>query len=84
MSRLTEKDDQGNWALWKLMDYEDTGLSPDDMATLQYAKEGVAEKVIEKLEGKKNPMYREDGSLMAQKMFIRIDEVIEIVKQFTN
>lgn len=57
MSRLTQKDDQGNWclkdvpwkdlhegskitkemreklygALWKLMEYEDTGLSPEDV-----------------------------------------------------
>lgn len=56
MHRLTEKDEQGNWALkgvkwaslyvgqtitkemwekiygalWKLMDYEDSGLSPED------------------------------------------------------
>lgn len=29
-------------------------------------------------------MYREDGSLMALKAFIRIDEAIEIIKQFTN
>lgn len=57
MHRLTEKDDQGNWALkgvkweslhagqtitremwekiysalWKLMDYEDSGLSPEEV-----------------------------------------------------
>lgn len=44
----------------------------------------VGDKVIKKLEEIKNPMYREDGSLMAQKAFIRIDEAIEIVKQFTS
>lgn len=60
MSRLTEKDERGNWslkgvkweqlhegatitgelcrklygALWKLMEYEDTGLDPDDVIRL--------------------------------------------------
>lgn len=60
MSRLTEKDSQGNWALsgvtwkslhtgqiiteemwekiygalWKLMDYEDSGLSPDEVQAM--------------------------------------------------
>lgn len=66
MSRLTEKDDQGNWmlkgvpwktlhegqvitkdmweriygALWKLMDYEDTGLSPEEV---EYAVEMLSD-----------------------------------------
>ena len=60
MSRLTQKDDQGNWclrgvkweqlhigqeitqevseklygALWKLMEYEDTGLTPEQITDL--------------------------------------------------
>lgn len=44
----------------------------------------VGDKIIKKLEEIKNPLYREDGSLMGQKAFIRIDEAIEIVKQFTS
>lgn len=68
MSRLTEKDEQGNWALkgvpwkslhegqvitkdvqerlygalWKLMEYEDIGLSPQDV---EYALEDAAEEM---------------------------------------
>lgn len=110
MSRLTEKDEQGNWALkgvpWKslhegqiitkdvqeriygalckLMEYEDTGLSPKDVEMTQYILGDAAEKIIGKLEEIKNPMYREDGSLMTQKLFVKIDKAIEIVKQFTS
>lgn len=48
----------------------------------EYLEESALEKIIAKLEEIKNPIYREDGSLMSQKSFIRIDTVIEIVKQF--
>lgn len=73
MSRLTEKDKQGNWALkgvpwkslhegqvitkdvqdrlygalWKLMEYEDIGLSPDDLKYAEYALEDAAEEIEE-------------------------------------
>lgn len=35
---------------------------------------------VEQLEKEKNPIYREDGSLMGERTVIRIDKVIEIVK----
>lgn len=38
------------------------------------------DKVVERLEKEKNPIYREDGSLMAERTVIRIDKAIEIVK----
>lgn len=38
------------------------------------------DKVVEQLEKEKNPLYREDGSLMGKRTVIRIDKVIEIVK----
>ena len=44
----------------------------------------VGDKIIKKLEEIKNPMYRKDGSLMTQKSFIRIEKVIEIVRQFMS
>ena len=36
--------------------------------------------VLERLEKEKNPMYREDGTLMAERTSISIDKAIEIVK----
>ncbi len=73
MSRLTEKDSNGSWALkgipWKslsegqiitkdistriygalckLKDYEDTGLSPEDVRMSEYALEDAAEELEE-------------------------------------
>lgn len=38
------------------------------------------DKVVERLEKEKNPLYREDGSLMGERTAIRIDKAIEIVK----
>lgn len=37
------------------------------------------DKVVEQLEKEKNPLYREDGSLMGERQNIKIDKVIEIV-----
>ncbi len=37
-------------------------------------------KVVERLEKEKNPIYREDGSLMGERAVIRIDKAIGIVK----
>lgn len=56
----------------------------EDMNNKVNMYEDMRDKIIKELEEIKNPMYREDGSLMAQKMFIRIDEAIEIVKRFMN
>ena len=36
--------------------------------------------VVEQLEKEKNPLYREDGSLMAERTVIKIDKAIEIVE----
>jgi hypothetical protein len=36
--------------------------------------------VVKQLEKEKNPLYREDGSLMGERTVIRIDKAIEIVK----
>ena len=36
--------------------------------------------VVEQLEKEKNPLYREDGSLMGERTVIKIDKAIEIVK----
>ena len=38
------------------------------------------DKVVEQLEKEKNPLYREDGSLMGERTVIKIDKAIEIVK----
>ena len=38
------------------------------------------DRVVDQLEKEKNPIYREDGSLMGERTVIRIDKVIEIVK----
>lgn len=38
------------------------------------------DKVIEQFEKEKNPIYREDGSLMSEKTMISIDKAIEIIK----
>ena len=38
------------------------------------------DKVVKQLEKEKNPIYREDGSLMGERTAIRIDKAIEIVK----
>lgn len=38
------------------------------------------DKVIEQFEKEKNPIYREDGSLMSEKTTISIDRAIEIIK----
>lgn len=38
------------------------------------------DKVVEQLEKEKNPLYREDGSMMGERTAIRIDKAIEIVK----
>lgn len=54
-------------ALCDLIDAQPTAYDPD--------------KVVEQLEKEKNPIYREDGSLMGEgRTAIRIDKVIEIVK----
>lgn len=37
------------------------------------------EKVIEELRAERNPIYREDGSLMSDRTYISIDNAIEIV-----
>ena len=39
------------------------------------------EKVIEELHNERNPIYREDGSLMFDKTYISIDNAIEIVEK---
>lgn len=39
------------------------------------------EKVIEELNTERNPIYREDGSLMSNKTYISIDNAIEIVEK---
>ena len=36
--------------------------------------------VVEQLEKEKNPLYREDGSLMGERTVIKINKAIEIVK----
>lgn len=38
------------------------------------------DKVVKQLEKEKNPLYREDGSLMGERQSIKIDKAIEIVK----
>ena len=38
------------------------------------------EKVVEQLEKEKNPIYREDESIMSDRQNIKIDKAIEIVK----
>ncbi len=38
------------------------------------------DRVVEQLEKEKNPLYREDGSLMSERTMIGIDKAIEIVK----
>ena len=38
------------------------------------------DRVVELLEKEKNPLYREDGSLMSERTMIEIDKAIEIVK----
>lgn len=38
------------------------------------------EKVIEELHNERNPIYREDGSLMSDRTYISIDNAIEIVE----
>lgn len=39
------------------------------------------EKVIEELHNERNPIYREDGSLMSDRTYISIDNAIEIVEK---
>jgi len=39
------------------------------------------EKVIKELRTERNPIYREDGSLMSDKTYISIDNAIEIVEK---
>ena len=39
------------------------------------------EKVIEELHNERNPIYREDGSLMSDRTCISIDNAIEIVEK---
>ena len=39
------------------------------------------EKVIKELRTERNPIYREDGSLMFDKTYISIDNAIEIVEK---
>lgn len=91
MSRLTEKDEQGNWALkgvpwkslhegqvitkdvqeriygalFKLMEYEDIGLSPDDLKYAEYALEDAAEE-IEKYCGMETNLVGEIKDLLAK------------------
>lgn len=38
------------------------------------------DRVVEQLEKEKNPIYREDGSLMAERRSLDINRAIEIVK----
>lgn len=38
------------------------------------------DRAVEQLEKEKNPLYREDGSLMSERTMIGIDKAIEIVK----
>ena len=39
------------------------------------------EKVIEELHNERNPIYREDGSLMSDRTYINIDNAIEIIEK---
>lgn len=39
------------------------------------------EKVIEELRAERNPIYREDGSLMSDRTYISINKAIEIVEK---
>lgn len=56
-------------------DYDAVRKVINDMPTVY-----DVDKVIERLEIEKNPIYREDGSLMAERAAIGIDKAIEIVK----
>jgi hypothetical protein len=40
----------------------------------------VKKMISDTFEKEKNPLYREDGSLMGERTVIRIDKAIEIVK----
>ena len=53
-------------ALCDLIDAQPTAYDPD--------------KVVEQLEKEKNPIYREDGSLMGERTVVGIDKAIQIVK----
>lgn len=70
--------------LWAMADLREKLKEYEDLEEQGKMSCTVANGIIKKLEELKNPMYREDGSLMAQKAFIRIDEAIEIIKQFTS
>ena len=39
------------------------------------------EKVIEELRAERNPIYREDGSLMSDRKYISIDNAIDIIEK---
>lgn len=51
----------------------------DDIDEMQTAFD--KEKVIEELRAERNPIYREDGSLMSAKTYINIDNAIEIIEK---
>lgn len=101
MSRLTKKDEQGNWcvkgleweqlhvgqvitqnvweklygALWKLMEYEDTGLTPEEIMDGKTLTGwiSVAERLPEKTGDYWVAMRHLDGSVTTEKMFWRPD-----------
>lgn len=49
-------------------------------ALRDYPTAFAPDKVVELLEKEKNPLYREDGSLMSARTVIGIDKAIEIVR----
>ena len=74
MGRLIDTDD-----LVRYLSYEDTEEMIDCIPTA-YDFDGV----LERLEEEKNPMYRDDGTLMAARTEISINKAIEIVKGGVN
>ena len=50
-------------------------IAINDVPTAYYP-----DKVVKQLEKEKNPLYRDDGSLMGERQNIKIDKAIEIVK----
>lgn len=59
-------------SFWKM------GTLMDKVDEIQTAYD--VDSVVEQLEKEKNPLYREDGSLMGERTVIKIDKAIEIVK----
>ena len=90
MGRLIDEDDVKNWLQERIDGYESLHFGGNsrsaelkiiiDELSMSVPTAYDPNMIVKQLEKEKNPLYREDGSLIGERTVIGIDKAIEIVK----